>query len=624
MSTLLFPQLIMSETVGSSVSCRGGVTRPSPLACTECRKRHLKCDASLPACSRCAGTGLECLYMPSRRGYRGPSKRKSDHQHVGSHKAAPPPFVRRASTISDQASEWTLFPPAEGVTPGFNSEYHFQATPSADTLPGSLPIFSNSENTPLQQTSTHEARRDGSTDIDDNDDDLQLINLYYANFQAAHPILVPRVYYSAQTYPKYLRLVVKFIGSHFSTSVSSDSLRSSTGSSLESQNVKSPSLVQALLLFAIALHSRNEVKEAQSVLARGVTLALELGMNRKDYATINGRQQAVVEESLRRTWWELYVLDGFTAALHRKSGFRSSQVELDAPLPCEENVYIEGICIPNPPTVAQFDGRLFADEEIQFSSFCYRIEAVRILSRVLSIAGTDEIHEDQIQAVDNALAGWAHHLPPAKTDIVNSFGEVDEMLFQAHMIIQCANIFLHFPRSDLLSTLPGTADIVCARGGKQMSPATTQHIHAVKATDASKELSNLAALRLPVQKHTPFFVCGLVICAIVQLSACSVHACHCMEQHRDRVVLIIGILKSLSQHWTIASMVMQQIKKVGAEVLQVCAKPAPSSTDHYSSRDSGVDVNVSLEDISWFDLFESQGLACLPPFDAHVSFAQPP
>lgn len=461
-------------------------------------------------------------------------------------------------------------------------------------------------------------------DTDEESDDSQLINLYYANFHAAHPILVPRAWYSEQSYPKFLRLVVQFIGSHFSVSVSSDSLRTVTSNKLQSTTTSSPSLVQALLLFSIALHSRNEAKEAEKMLARAVNMALEIGMNGRDFAVANGQQQAIVEESLRRTWWEIFIVDGYMAALHRKSGFRTSQVDLNIPLPCEENVFAEGICLPCPPTLAQFDMRLFADEEVEFSSFCYRIEAVRILSRVLAIAGTDEVHEDQIQAVDNALAGWVHHLPATKADIVNNFGEVDEMLFQAHMIIQCSNIFLHFPRSDLLSTLPGTAEIVCARGGKQMYPASTQHMHAIKATDGSKELSNLAALRLPVQKHTPFFICGLVLSAIVQLSACAVHACHCVEQHRDRVTLIIGILKSLSQHWTIASHVLQQVKKVGSEVLQVRAQPHKHTLAPDSSRDSGVDVTTSLEDISWFDLFGGQGLAGFQAFDTNTSYEQPP
>lgn len=40
------------------------------LACTECRKQHLKCDARKPSCSRCLQNELICQYLPSRRGGR--------------------------------------------------------------------------------------------------------------------------------------------------------------------------------------------------------------------------------------------------------------------------------------------------------------------------------------------------------------------------------------------------------------------------------------------------------------------------------------------------------------------------------------------------------------------------
>ena len=563
--------------------------------------------------------------MPSRRGYRGPTKRKHDAQHDETRRPIES-FERQASDTSCQTAGWTLFTPARDVTPGLNDVndniYGFIGSTSGLDLANSLAMFSEPSSGQLPQRPSSAAIEDSEAS-DDKEDDSQLINLYYANFHAAHPILVPRAWYTEQNYPSYLRLVVQFVGSHFSTSVSSDSLRAKTSSKLNSITAKSPCKVQALLLFAIALHSRNETKEAERVLDRAVTLALELGMNEHGFAMLNGRHQAIVEESMRRTWWELFIVDGYMASMHRKPSFKTSQANMSLCLPCEEAIYAEGISLSSPPTLAQFDGRLFADEELQFSSFCYRIEAVRILSRVLAVAGTDEVHEDQIQAVDNALAGWVHHLPASKADIVNNFGEVDEMLFQAHMIIQCSNIFLHFPRSDLLSSLPGTAEIVCSRGSKQMYPTSTQHMHAVKATDASKELSNLAALRVSVQKHTPFFICGLVISAIVQLSACSVHACHCMEQHRDRVTLIIGILKSLGQHWSFAGTVLQQVKKVGAEVLQARTKPDKDSVAD-SSRDSGVDVSAGIDDLSWYDLFDSEGLLGPTAFDGSTPYHQPP
>jgi hypothetical protein len=42
----------------------------SSLACTACRRRHLKCDAQTPVCSRCQASNTECRYIQSRRGLR--------------------------------------------------------------------------------------------------------------------------------------------------------------------------------------------------------------------------------------------------------------------------------------------------------------------------------------------------------------------------------------------------------------------------------------------------------------------------------------------------------------------------------------------------------------------------
>ncbi|KAJ2345723.1 hypothetical protein GGF43_005147, partial [Coemansia sp. RSA 2618] len=36
-------------------------------ACTTCRQKKVRCDGAKPACSACARSGTECLYVPSRR-----------------------------------------------------------------------------------------------------------------------------------------------------------------------------------------------------------------------------------------------------------------------------------------------------------------------------------------------------------------------------------------------------------------------------------------------------------------------------------------------------------------------------------------------------------------------------
>jgi len=58
-------------------------TPPVPLACTECRLRHLKCDAGVPTCGRCRAEGRSCCYVKSRRGWKGRKRKGSTATSAG-------------------------------------------------------------------------------------------------------------------------------------------------------------------------------------------------------------------------------------------------------------------------------------------------------------------------------------------------------------------------------------------------------------------------------------------------------------------------------------------------------------------------------------------------------------
>jgi len=64
----------LHSTTGLLMAPSGGASL-SRVACTECRSRHLKCDAKYPKCSRCRDTGSMCIYTKSRRGWKGIGKK---------------------------------------------------------------------------------------------------------------------------------------------------------------------------------------------------------------------------------------------------------------------------------------------------------------------------------------------------------------------------------------------------------------------------------------------------------------------------------------------------------------------------------------------------------------------
>jgi hypothetical protein len=48
------------------------------VACVPCRSRHLKCDGGV-RCSRCKTDNVDCIYVKSRRGWKGKRKNKEDN-----------------------------------------------------------------------------------------------------------------------------------------------------------------------------------------------------------------------------------------------------------------------------------------------------------------------------------------------------------------------------------------------------------------------------------------------------------------------------------------------------------------------------------------------------------------
>jgi hypothetical protein len=347
--------------------------------------------------------------------------------------------------------------------------------------------------------------------------------------------------------------------------------------------VPSVEKVQALLLLAIVLHSRNEREEAGICLCQAMDLAYELGMHRRSFAETMGGNDPIREENLRRTWWELFVIEGMLTAVGVRQSFTASTVPLEVPLPCEERIYQDGFSPPAPSTIAQFDDRVFTDDDVGFSSFSYRIEAVRILGRVVLTGQVTQGHQEQIEAIDATIASWFHHLPESKAELMRSDGTVDEMMFQATMIVHGASIYLHFPRSDLLSSPAVAAEVICGQSGQCLLPAFSHHTHAMRALKAASELSVLAAMRIPVTKHTPFFICALVLSSMVQLAAYSVKAGQMPDPRRDRLALTVGVFKSLGRTWAISHSVMQQIKAVARDVLDIGIRPAADNSIDFAA-----------------------------------------
>ena len=271
----------------------------SSLACAPCRYKHLRCGGEKPTCARCRADAKDCVYHPSRR--RGNPRPKPSHTSSVTSVSENSP----ATTFDIQALDFNL-------------------TPNASS--------------------------GGNGDFSGHGMDLPLLNLYYDNFYAAHPCVLPQRILKRRLKDQALQpllSVMKYIGSSFDLSTPSDPFHHNVQLDLTAIRARTRPItgfdVQAILLYSIAIYWCNEPEHGVQLLEEAIRLAVELRMNRKEYAVQHGHQDAILEECWRRTWWQIYITDAHIAGSTHTFPFRTSRIDATVDLPCEEHEYEAGV-----------------------------------------------------------------------------------------------------------------------------------------------------------------------------------------------------------------------------------------------------------------------------------------
>lgn len=102
-------------------------------------------------------------------------------------------------------------------------------------------------------------------------------------------------------------------------------------------------LVQAMMIIVVSLDGSSEKEKAQQILGDVEAIALQIGLHTKAFASLNGHEDSVLEESWRRTWWDLFIIDAMIAGVHRSTNFFLYDIPTDVQLPCEEHEYLSGV-----------------------------------------------------------------------------------------------------------------------------------------------------------------------------------------------------------------------------------------------------------------------------------------
>lgn len=346
---------------------------------------------------------------------------------------------------------------------------------------------------------------------------------------------------------------------------------------LSPTNVRDVFLLQAMMVLLVGLDGIGDQNRARETLLDSEKLALEIALNTRPFAMFHGQGLPVLEESLRRTWWDLYVIDGMIAGVHRATNFALYDAPTDVPLPCEEHEYLSGN-IPPPRGLEDLDERDFTDDDHEFSSFAYRILSTRNLGRYLRTQPITNPQDENITRLETLLTNWRLNLPRSKRTAIDTQGRVDEMMFQGFMINYAVSLMLHQPHSQLDAS-PAKQVTYCSPY-REIPHGQAFNSHTRHTMTSAAEISKLITHRVSPLSHTPFFSCVISVSSIIHLSRWALHFVQYDDEDiRQQLRLNIGALNEFATVWQSAANIKMQVQAVAKEVYQ--AKKAIQATPRY-------------------------------------------
>ncbi|KAI1392789.1 uncharacterized protein F4822DRAFT_392219 [Hypoxylon trugodes] len=500
------------------------------LACVQCRSKHVKCDATLPACNRCQQEDKPCYYAKSRRGIRDPKKR---------------------SLISDK-------PPATSAgtflsTPGLSSQA--PSVQSLNDVPSGWTVHSTPSTTSVSPKSEKEL----------------LLDLFYSFFHPSYPCLPPkRVFFNqVETDPNsyhFLLAVVNYCGSLYTTQVPSDDLREAAFSAACGSLPFTVQSVQGLLILSIAAFGEMKFEHHAGWANRAVTIAVELRMNHKSFA--DGTSNPVLAESYRRTWWCLTFQDSTRNLCDVGSTLSIADVDSDVDLPCEEWEYESGI-IPQPISQSQYETQVNLGRA-DFSSMAYLIDICKIQTDL--VLPYNEAPEDKkaeiFERADSRICDWLRRVPKWKMNLVDPDGMVDVILYHGLAIAHENRLRLRqsAPRSGLniREYFPlGPAKGPDRKGQIVKGFGWSSHPIDIQAANGYCDLFRHP---FPTMNLRAVFATGTLRVLLAYLDACVFLGLD-SPVFRERINRLVQILTTHGETWPLSRKIADDIKMVAKEYL---------------------------------------------------------
>ncbi|KAG7697080.1 hypothetical protein KL915_002343 [Ogataea haglerorum] len=608
--------------------------KPVSRACLECRQRHLKCDGIEPVCTRCKKLGKECFFVKSNRGG---SRKKGVSTKKQRLKLEPEiDIVLPCGKMADQVDcdqkcrsgkAKDLLPCARHEEVDFYPKFNSSKDKSVLNILFDEKYLTTPDHYYITPTLTKNLNVDA------------IISNYYSRFHYCHPFMPQkeniREYLDSIPHKYDLLLAMKLIGdgqthTTYAKDVETVNYLVTTILDYSKQVGRDFVTLQSVLLLAMASHISSLHDISQSLLQCVVSLALELELNMVDrdavpevFMDVNGfvteREskanghldviqkllsaprtskvpRSVMENTARRTFWELYFFDTISGTA---SGRTTSALSTKTVL----TLFPKDI----PQKVFDFKSR---------AECCKLVNDSIKLNMAIQ---DDKDYKKDLQHLKAAIGNWDLRIedPDSYNSpyLVNSSGFVNEGVHQAVMLVNYAKIFMHRPfsylwRTDVARKLKDGED----DGREPHLDAPARHeadsrkiIETRRTIDSASSVVKLLLDTNPAKilDRTPFFACSLAFSCLVHLSAYSwvetslsavdknskglsllrdsVSADE-LETYTEYIKLELGGIFQISRHWALSSKLVQHIKdtlrKVSPKLFVKVQTSLPESHAH--------------------------------------------
>ncbi|UKZ50466.1 hypothetical protein TrVGV298_004729 [Trichoderma virens] len=371
--------------------------------------------------------------------------------------------------------------------------------------------------------------------------------------------------------------------------------------------------VQNTLLRAMVKSMCDDKSGAEMLLAHAIQQATLIGMHEKNFADAVADDDSILSESWRRTWWMLYLTDANFSVTRRDFVPLITTSCHDIDLPCEDELY-ERMDIPR-QTAKLLDYRLreFALDDKSFSSFAYLIDATEIFIAALS-ASTQ--YQDIIQAevlcgdLEARVISWFLLLPLSKRELPVAPGRMDQLMFQAHMMMYTSLAFIHRPLSNLRYD-PAEGISTCGPPPPPLEQSSgysriAHGIHSEKLFQAiRKQTQCLILLPMRAAQLSPFVICMVACCTIAYLVASKfAFKAEEAEAARSRIRISLATLRMYEEIWPRAKKILMELKRIAQSILQPAIVPPTLLIDSQLPTEETT-ITASFFDHEWLRAFDN-------------------